>query len=67
MTLFEILKYSDEQGLIAHRVSWSDMWIWCSGIYDSILVCVPREGGGEYCFPWNPDPNELLADDWEVF
>ena len=60
-------KDSDEQGLVAHRMSWSDMWIWCSGIYDSILVCVPREGGGEYCFPWNPDPNELLADDWEAF
>ena len=67
MTLFEILKDSDEQGLIVHRMSWSDMWILCRGIYDRILVCVPSECGGEYSFPWNPDPSDLLADDWEVF
>ena len=67
MTLFEILKDSDEQGLIVHRMSWSDMWILCRGIYDRISICVPSEGGGEYCFPWNPDPSDLLADDWEAF
>lgn len=22
--------------------------------------------GGEYSFPWNPDPDDLLADDWEA-
>lgn len=67
MTLFEILKSSDEQGLVARRMSWSDMWIRCPGLYDRISACVPGEGGGEYRFPWNPDPSDLLADDWEVF
>lgn len=67
MTLFETLKYHDEQGLLARRMSWTDMWIWCPGFYDRISVCVPCESGGNYCFPWNPDPSDLLADDWEVF
>lgn len=67
MTFFEILKDYSEDDLVARRTSWPDMWIWCRGVHDRIWVCVPSESGGDYCFPWNPDPSDLLADDWEAF
>ena len=67
MTFFEILKDYSEDDLVARRTSWPDMWIWCRGFYDHVWVCVPSESGGDYCFPWNPSPDELLADDWEAF
>lgn len=67
MTLFEILKESGDVDFVARRMSWPEMWIRCRGVHDRIWVCVPSENGDDYCFPWNPDPSELIADDWEAF
>ena len=50
MTLFEILKDCGEEDFIAHRMSWSDMWLWCRGVYDRILVCVPASVGANTAF-----------------
>lgn len=67
MTFFEIARSYGDSYTCVHRAHWFDMWIMFQGFYDPILVCVLNGSGGEYRFSWNPDPDDLLADDWEVF
>ena len=69
MTIVEILNdaESDSASFSIRRAVWTDLFVNVNTISDEMRIGItaPGTGGGYYDFPWVPEMEDLMADDWE--